>query len=135
VIRYLLDTNALIELIREGRSPVGIRARQHTVEEIGIPVLGLHELYFGAYKSSRVDESVGAVEDLIFPVVPFEREDARCAGEIRAVLRQAGLQIGHYDVLIAGQALARGLVMVTHHVREFGRVEGLRVEDWQGGDG
>jgi tRNA(fMet)-specific endonuclease VapC len=129
---YLLDTNALIELLRDGRSAIASQVRLHTVDEIGIPIIALHELYFGAYKSSRIEASLSAVVRLIFPVVPFEREDARKTGEIRVLLRQQGLSIGHYDVLIAGQALARGLVMVTHNVREFERVPGLRVEDWQG---
>jgi len=64
-------------------------------------------------------------------VAAFEREDARAAGAVRAALATAGAEIGPYDVLIAGQALARGAVLVTHNVREFGRVEGLRVEDWE----
>jgi tRNA(fMet)-specific endonuclease VapC len=51
---------------------------------------------------------------------------------LRALLAKQGTPIGPYDTLIAGQALARGLVLVTHNVGEFGRVPGLRVEDWQG---
>jgi predicted nucleic acid-binding protein len=64
-------------------------------------------------------------------VVAFEREDARAAGAVRAALAAAGAAIGPYDVLIAGQALARGATLVTHNVREFGRVAGLGVEDWE----
>jgi len=131
-MRYLLDTNALIELLRDGRSSVAGQVRLHTLDEIGIPIIALHELYFGAYKSSRIEASLSAVDHLIFPVISFEREDARKAGEIRVLLRQQGLSIGHYDILIAGQAVARGLVLVTHNVGEFGRVPGLKVEDWQG---
>jgi tRNA(fMet)-specific endonuclease VapC len=94
-------------------------------------MIGLHELYFGAYNSSRVDESVSVVDALLCPIIPFERDDARKAGEIRVLLRRMGLSIGHYDILIAGQALSRGLIMVTHNVREFELVPGLKVEDWQ----
>jgi tRNA(fMet)-specific endonuclease VapC len=64
-------------------------------------------------------------------VVAVEREDARAAGAVRAALATAGSGVGAYDVLIAGQALARGLTLVTHNTRAFGRVEGLRVEDWE----
>jgi tRNA(fMet)-specific endonuclease VapC len=78
-----------------------------------------------------MDENLVTVDKLVFQLVPFEREDARMAGEIRALLRRSGASIGPYDILIAGQALARGLVLVTHNVQEFGRVPGLRVEDWQ----
>jgi tRNA(fMet)-specific endonuclease VapC len=76
---------------------------------------------------------LGQIDVLRFEIVEFDQEDARRAGEIRAVLAKAGAPIGAYDVLIAGQALARSLTLVTHNVREFGRVEGLVVEDWEAG--
>jgi tRNA(fMet)-specific endonuclease VapC len=63
--------------------------------------------------------------------LPFEAEDAARAGEVRALLERQDTPIGPYDTLIAGQALARGLVLVTHNVAEFARVPGLRVDDWQ----
>ena len=62
----------------------------------------------------------------------FDKEDARQSGEIRAALAASGMPIGPYDVLIAGQARSRDLVLVTHNTGEFSRVSGLRVEDWQG---
>jgi tRNA(fMet)-specific endonuclease VapC len=74
---------------------------------------------------------LGQIDALRFEIVEFDQEDARRAGEIRAALAKAGAPIGPYDVLIAGQALARSLTLVTHNVREFGRVEGLVVEDWE----
>lgn len=70
------------------------------------------------------------VEALQFEGVSFDAEDARHAGAIRAHLTAAGTPIGPYDALIAGQARARRLVLVTHNVREFARVPGLQVEDW-----
>ena len=71
------------------------------------------------------------MDDLDFEVVDFNGEDARVAAEIRAILTAAGNLIGPYDILIAGQALARDLTLVTHNTREFSRVSGLRVEDWE----
>ena len=71
------------------------------------------------------------MEALQFAVLDFDREDARRAGELRAQLSVAGTPIGPYDVLIAGQALARGLTLVTHNTREFGRIAGLKFEDWE----
>jgi tRNA(fMet)-specific endonuclease VapC len=68
---------------------------------------------------------------LQFVVLEFDQEDARQAGEIRAALAAAGTPIGPYDVLIAGQARARSLVLVTHNTGEFSRVSGLNIEDWQ----
>jgi len=76
--------------------------------------------------------NVARVDALQFPVLEFDQEDARQAGEIRAHLASKGTPIGPFDVLIAGQAKARNLTLVTHNTSEFRRVEGLRVEDWKG---
>jgi tRNA(fMet)-specific endonuclease VapC len=67
---------------------------------------------------------------LRFEILEFDAEDARCSGEIRAYLAKSGRPIGPLDVLIAGQAKARSLILLTHNRREFDRVEGLAVEDW-----
>jgi tRNA(fMet)-specific endonuclease VapC len=91
----------------------------------------VHELFYGAFKSRRASHNVALVDALQFPVVEFDREDARLAGEIRASLSARGMEIGPYDVLIAGQAVARDMILVTHNTREFGRVPGLRIEDWE----
>jgi tRNA(fMet)-specific endonuclease VapC len=68
---------------------------------------------------------------LQFVVIEFDKEDARKAGEVRALLAVQGRPIGPYDVLIAGQAIARNMILITHNMSEFGRVPGLRAEDWQ----
>jgi tRNA(fMet)-specific endonuclease VapC len=70
------------------------------------------------------------VDALQFPVLEFDQEDARQAGEVRVNLASKGTPIGPYDVLIAGQAKARKLTLVTHNTTEFQRVPGLKVEDW-----
>ena len=62
--------------------------------------------------------------------MPFDADDARAAGAVRSELESVGLPIGPYDPLIAGQARARRLVLVTANSREFERVEGLICEDW-----
>lgn len=64
-------------------------------------------------------------------MLEFEKEDARRAGEVRALLASKGMSIGPFDVLIAGQALARRPILITHNTREFARVPGLRFENWQ----
>ena len=107
------------------------RVRERSPSEFGIPSIAAHELYFGAYKSSRVEENLARLEYLRIPVVEFDREDAQEAGQLRALLAAAGTPIGPYDVLIAGQAKARNLILVTRNVREFARVAGLRIEDWE----
>lgn len=91
-----------------------------------------HELFYGAFRSRRSRTNLDRVDALRFPIVEFDGDDARQSGAIRAELAAQGTPIGPYDVLIAGQALNRGLTLVTRNLREFGRVAGLRVEDWEG---
>ena len=130
--RYLLDTNVIIALLKDRDSPPSRRALQHRPSEICISSIVLHELFYGAFKSQRTERNVALVESLRFEVLDLDPEDARQAGEIRAILALGGTPIGPYDVLIAGQAKARDLILVTHNTAEFGRVPGLRIEYWAG---
>ena len=68
----------------------------------------LHELYWGAYRSARVEHNLAQIDALVFPVLDLDLADAREAGRLRAELAAVGLPIGGYDLLIAGQARARG---------------------------
>ena len=89
-----------------------------------------YELYYGAFKSRYTDRNLGLLDRIAFEVVPFDAADARAAGAVRANLEAIGRPIGPLDTLIAGQALARGLVLVTANTQEFARVEGFNCEDW-----
>jgi tRNA(fMet)-specific endonuclease VapC len=129
-VKFLLDTNAVIAMVNKEPRFMG-RARERSPSEFGISSIAAHELYFGAYKSGRIEENLARMDYLRLPVVEFDREDAQEAGQVRASLAAAGTPIGPYDVLIAGQAKARNLILVTRNVREFGRVAGLHVEDWE----
>ena len=131
-MRYLLDANAVMALLNDTTSPLARRIRRYAPRDIGISAVVVHELYYGAFKSQRVDKNVARVSALQFPVLEFDQDDARQAGEIRAHLTSKGTPIGPYDVLIAGQAKARKLTLVTHNTTEFTRVPGLKVEDWKG---
>ena len=91
----------------------------------------MHELYVGAFKSQRRAHKLARVDAWRFEVLPLDTEDAHHAGEIRACLAAQGIPIGAYDILIAGQARARGLVLITRNLREFARVPGLNTEKWQ----
>ena len=127
---YLLDSNAVIAFQKGDR---GMEAflRNLGREQAFISSVILHELYFGAFKSSRIEDNLRNIRDLPFQSFDFAGEDARLAARIRDDLRRRGMPIGPYDMLIAGQALARDLTLVTRNAREFARVEGLRVEDWE----
>jgi tRNA(fMet)-specific endonuclease VapC len=89
------------------------------------------ELFYGALKSRRAAQNQSLVDALQFVVLEFDTEDARQAGEIWALLASNGTPFGPYDVLIAGQAVAPNLILVTHDTHGFGRVTGLQIEDWQ----
>ena len=130
-MRYLFDSNAVIALLKEPGGPLVQRARQHRPTDIGLPSIVIYELYFGAFKSQRHAHNMAIVDSLQFEVVAFDKEDARKAGEIRATLEAQGTPIGPHDVLIAGQACARNLVLVSRNLREFQRINGLIVENWE----
>lgn len=128
---YLLDANAVIALLNSVDSRVAMQARLHKPADVGISAIVTHELFYAAFKSRRVSQNVALIGSLLFEVLDFNLEDARHAGEIRAFLAAKGILIGPYDVLIAGQARARDLILVTHNMREFRRVPNLRIEDWE----
>jgi tRNA(fMet)-specific endonuclease VapC len=130
-MRCLLDANAVIALLRDSGSRLARRVRQEQPGDVAISAIVAHELFYGAFKSQRASRNVALVDALQFPVMEFGKEDARQAGEIRAILAARGSAIGPYDVLIAGQACARDLVLITHNTDEFARVPGLRIEDWE----
>ncbi|MFT4185337.1 MAG: type II toxin-antitoxin system VapC family toxin [Rhizobium sp.] len=129
-MKYLLHSNAVIALMK-GHAGFVSELRRHKPQDFAIPAIVAHELFYGAYKGQRVADNLARVDALQFETLDFDREDARKAGEIRAALAMLGTPIGAYDVLIAGQAVARDLILITHNVREFQRVENLRFEDWE----
>jgi tRNA(fMet)-specific endonuclease VapC len=130
-VRYLLDTNAVIALLNDTTSKVARRARREKPGDVAISAIVVHELFYGAFKSQRATRNVALIDALQFTVIELDKEDARQAGAVRAFLAAKGTPIGPYDILIAGQALARRMILVTHDKQEFGRVPSLRIEDWQ----
>lgn len=131
-MRFLLDTNTIIALLGKKSDALTQRFLECSEGDIAVPSIVAHELFFGAYKSQKVSFNLETIRLLLrdFDVLPFDEEDSREAGELRAELKIIGKPIGPYDVLIAGQARARGLILVSNNVREFERVPGLQLEDW-----
>ena len=132
---YLLDTNAAIAIIKGKPRLVSERliAVADAGSTIALSTIALYELHYGASKSTNPDKNRSSIDKLLagaIVVLPFEDEDAAHAGAIRAALKTAGTPIGPYDVLLAGQAIRHGAVLVTANVREFRRVAHLNVEDW-----
>lgn len=129
---WLLDTNAVIALVTRRSEPLRRRVEAAEPGTLATSTIVAHELYFGAYRSQKIEFNLETLRllfaDLV--VLDLDREDARTAGEIRAMLSRQGTPIGPYDVLIAGQAKARGLTLVTNNLAEFRRIPGLALEDW-----
>jgi tRNA(fMet)-specific endonuclease VapC len=133
-LTLLLDSDTCIALVR-GRPP-GPRRRFAAClgegQTLSVSVISLHELWFGVAGSDRPE--AGAVElnqlTRIVQVLALDREDARAAAGIRYSLKRVGTPIGPFDMLIAGQALARDMTLVTGNRRELARVRGLRLESW-----
>ena len=129
-MKYLLDANMVIALLNDRDSRPARRLRRHKPGDIAMSAIVAHELYYGAFKSARPTQNVALIDNLRFPILEFDSEDARDAGELRAWLALRGTLIGPYDMLIAGQARARNLVLATRNTGEFRRVPGLKIEDW-----
>lgn len=128
-MRYVFDTNAVIALMK--KNPVFLsKLKQHSPTDIAVPSIVIFELYYGAYKSQKVSENLAKLKRIPFRILPFTLEDAQIAGKIRSELTQSGTPIGGYDTLIAAQAVSRNLILVTHNVREFVRIDELNWEDW-----
>lgn len=129
---YLLDTNTCIYYLK-GSFPA---VRRHILAlrpiEIGIPSLVRAELLYGAYRSRRQDENVRVLRQFIqpFSLVGFGTAEADHYAGIRSALEDAGTPIGPNDLIIAATARANECTLVTHNIREFGRVPGLKIEDW-----
>ena len=132
---FCLDTNVVIFAINERRPKIAERLHRELAAgtPMIVPAIVMFELEYGCAKSQRREHSRRTLEVFLsagFDQPPFDIEDAREAGEIRALLEARGHPIGPYDTLIAAQARRRGATLVTLNAREFERVPRLNVEDW-----
>lgn len=131
MLRYLLDTNLCIRVLRD--RPPQIRERfNQEADGLCISTIVLTELLHGAAKSARPAHNRTEVERFAarLEVLPFDAAAADHAADIRAALERQGQPIGGYDLLIAGHARSKGLTVITSNLAEFRRVDGLRCEDW-----
>lgn len=131
-MKLMLDTNVCIYLIKEQPASVVGRFASHPVGDIGISVITLAELEYGVTKSSRPAKNREALEQFVSPleVAPFDRQATAAYGRLRTTLEKKGQPIGSMDLLIAAHAISLDVRLITHNVKEFGRVPGLRIEDW-----
>jgi len=129
---HLLDTNVCINAMRGNAAVRRALASRHP-NDLGVTMITVFELLTGVALCRDPDRERAKVERFLEPihVLPFDLEPARKAAGLRADLQRRGDLIGPYDLLIASQALALRATLVTHNSSEFGRVPGLRIEDWQ----
>ncbi len=129
---FLLDTNVCIAAMK-GNSLVQDRLRAHPPSDCSISTVTLYELHSGIVRCRQPAVEQAKVDRLIQPLslIPFDEAAAKRTAGVRWHLEQAGQMIGPYDLMLAGQALALGLILVTHNTREFERVPSLILRDWQ----
>jgi tRNA(fMet)-specific endonuclease VapC len=129
---WLLDTDICSYALKNKPPQFARRLSSKAPHEVMVSTITVYELISGCEKSPARDRLLKEVNAFLTPflTLEFSAGDAIRAGIVRASLEKKGTPIGPYDTLLAGQALARGLTLVTSNVREFRRVKGLKLEDW-----
>jgi tRNA(fMet)-specific endonuclease VapC len=130
---FLLDTNACIDYLTARYQKVIERIQGSSPEDLLLSVVVVAELRYGADHSARRRTNHARIDALIEEIEPldFDLRAAATYGRVRAQLEAGGTPIGPNDMLIAAHALSRGLTVVTDNTAEFGRVRGLKVDDWR----
>ncbi len=131
-MKYMLDTNICIELIRRRSNKLIQRLTRCQPGEVGVSSITVAGLIFGANKSNQVGQNLAALEQFLLPleIADFGQPAANAYGAIRARLEREGRAIGSMDTLIGAHAVSCGAIIVTNNTGEFRRIRGLKVEDW-----
>lgn len=129
---YMLDTNVIVRILRKPGQPIQKKVTEN-LGHVCISSVTYAELIYGVYKSADAAANMNAVLTTlsVIPILDFDRCAAEHFGEIFADLEKNGRRIGERDMMIAGHARSRDFILVTNNVREFSRVKGLKVEDWE----
>jgi tRNA(fMet)-specific endonuclease VapC len=130
-MRYMLDTNICIYVIKRAPAAVLEKFRQHEAAGLGISAVTAAELAFGVAKSgSRRNRAALEAFLSALEIAPFDDEAAWVYGDVRADLEARGVPIGPLDTQIAAHALSLEITLVSNNLREFERVPGLRCANW-----
>jgi len=134
-MKYMLDTNICVGIIRKKTTNLLEKIVQFIPGEIGISTITVAELTYGAQKSNFPAQNLLALEQFLLPleVAEYDYAAAIVYGQIRANLEERGLLIGAMDMLIGAHALSLNVVLVTNNMREFQRIPNLKLEDWTTG--
>ncbi|MCF6262427.1 MAG: type II toxin-antitoxin system VapC family toxin [Xanthomonadales bacterium] len=130
---FLLDTNVCINLLNDSHTQILVHFREASPSQIVLCSVVKAELIYGARHSAKVEENLQLLNHFFAPLnsLPFDDRAAEEYGVIRADLSRQGKVIGPNDLLIASIAKAYDVVLVTHNIKEFSRITGLRLVDWQ----
>lgn len=132
-MRYSLDTNVCIRFVK-GRSD-RLTQKMHAVPFAQMVICSIvrAEMVYGAMKSQQAIRTLDEQQRFLsnFDSLGFDDQAARNFGELRAALERSGTLIGPYDMQIAAIAMANDLTLVTHNVKEFSRIQGLKWVDWE----
>lgn len=131
-MKYLLDTNICIYIINNRPESALKHFKDLDIGDVGISVITLYELLYGAYKSQSSDKNLSAIRKFVTPleVIGFDEIVANSCGKLRAQQEKIGAIIGPMDLQIAATAIAHELTIVTNNVKEFTRINGIGIESW-----
>ena len=132
-MKYLLDSNTCIALLNDSHPGVRRRFFSHLPSDLAVCSIVKAELVYGAYRSARVPANLQRLQTFFEPLrsLPFDDASVQTYGQLRAVLVAKGSVMGANDMLIAAIGLTHRLTVVTHNTREFSRIDGLKLEDWE----
>ena len=131
-MKYLLDTNICIYIIKKKPDKVLKRFSKFKPGDIAVSLITIAELNYGVAKSSKPNENTIALQEFLQPLITldFTNDDSLIYGRIRAELEANGQMIGAMDLLIASIAISRSLTLVTNNEKEFSRIKNLKLENW-----
>lgn len=131
-MKYLLDTDICVFIIRKHPQSVFSKLRQQAFGEVGISSITHSELLYGAYKSQSPKRNLAALEQFLIPleIISYSSEVSFYYGKVRTALEKRGQPIGPLDTMIAAHALSLNLTLITNNTREFSRVEDLHLQNW-----
>ena len=131
-LKWLLDTNTCIAIMNRRPEQVYKELMKHPVEAVGMSAISLYELEYGVSKSKKKAHNRKTLEGFkkYIRTYSWNEDCARRGGEIRAELEKKGELIGPHDILFAAHSLTLGATLVTHNIKEYKRVESLKVVDW-----
>ncbi len=131
-MKFLIDTNICIYIMNKRPPDVINRFKKTDVGTIGISSITVSELQYGVSKSKYKNQNLNRLEEFLTPfeILSYGQMAAKHYGEIRSKLEKQGHIIGPLDLLIAAQAISKGLILVTNNEKEFKRIKTLKVENW-----